>query len=78
MFTIYTKGILVGDIFQVHGSGRGKILIPSTLQKRLGIFPSLAVTPLTILSLAGNIKLFLARESLVNDIPVIPVGKISC
>ncbi len=42
---------------------------PTLLKKRLAIFPSPAGMSLTKLSLAGNIKLFPARESLVSDIP---------
>jgi len=42
-----------------------------TVKKRLAVFPSPAGTSLTELSLAGNnlITVFLARESLVSDIP---------
>ncbi len=40
-----------------------------TVKKRLAIFPSPAGMSLTKLSLAGIIKLFLSRESLVSDIP---------
>jgi hypothetical protein len=37
--------------------------------KEVAVFPSPAGMLLTKLSLAGNIKLSLARESLVSDIP---------
>ncbi len=39
------------------------------VKKGLEIFPSLAGMSLTKLSLAGIIKLFLTRESLVSHIP---------
>jgi hypothetical protein len=38
-------------------------------KKRLAIFLSPAGMPLTKLTLAGNIKLFSARQCLVSDIP---------
>ncbi len=40
-----------------------------TVKKRLAIFPSPVGMSLTKLSLARNIKLFPARESLISHIP---------
>ncbi len=42
---------------------------PYTVKKRLAVFPSPAGKSQSKFSMAGKIKLFPARESLVGDIP---------